>query len=172
MKKSKVESKSVKQNPVEQQTEGNKVLWMICATLFFLSFVVYFNTIGHGFVLDDPLAIELNKNVTSGVAGVGDILKGGYRENNFGGQLYRPVSLVQFAVEWQISPNNPAIHHFFNVFWYAASVVLMFLVLRGWFKGQNILLPTTMAILFALHPIHTEVVLRLFPRNRVLRRSK
>ncbi|MBP6448410.1 MAG: tetratricopeptide repeat protein [Saprospiraceae bacterium] len=168
MKKSKVESKSARQNPVEQQTEGNKVLWMICATLFFLSFVVYFNTIGHGFVLDDPLAIELNKNVTSGVAGVGDILKGGYRENNFGGQLYRPVSLVQFAVEWQISPNNPAIHHFFNVFWYAASVVLMFLVLRGWFKGQNILLPTTMAILFALHPIHTEVVANIKSRDEIM----
>jgi hypothetical protein len=168
MKKSKVESKSARQNSAEQQAKGNKVLWMICATLFFLSFVVYFNTLGHGFVLDDPLAIELNKNVTSGAAGIGDILKGGYRENNFGGQLYRPVSLVQFAVEWQISPNNPAIHHFFNVFWYAASVVLMFLVLRGWFKGQNILLPTTMAILFALHPIHTEVVANIKSRDEIM----
>ena len=167
MKKPKQEIKSVKQI-VENHPKSNKTVLIIGAGLFLISFLVYFNTLGHGFVLDDPLAIELNKNVTSGVSGIDDILKGGYRENNFGGQLYRPVSLIQFAIEWQISPNDPAIHHFFSVFWYALSVVLMFLVLSGWFNGYSILFPFAIALLFALHPIHTEVVANIKSRDEIM----
>ncbi|MBP6448627.1 MAG: DUF1736 domain-containing protein, partial [Saprospiraceae bacterium] len=140
----------------------------ICISLFVFSFLLYINTLGHNFVLDDPLAIELNKNVTSGLSGIIDIFKGGYRENDFGGQLYRPVSLVQFAVEWEISPNNPAIHHFFNVLWYAACVVLVFMVLNQWFYKFNVLLPVVVALLFAAHPIHTEVVANIKSRDEIM----
>jgi len=140
----------------------------ICISLFLFSFLLYINTLGHNFVLDDPLAIELNKNVTSGLSGIIDIFKGGYRENDFGGQLYRPVSLVQFAVEWEISPNNPAIHHFFNVLWYAACVVLVFMVLHQWFYKYNVLLPVAIALLFAAHPIHTEVVANIKSRDEIM----
>ncbi len=141
---------------------------IFAAGLFLFAFLLYANTLGHGFVLDDPLAIELNKNVTSGISGIGDIIKGGYRENNFGGQLYRPISLVQFAIEWTISPNNPSIHHFFNIFWYACSVVLMFLVLRGWFPDKTILLPLIISIIFAAHPLHTEVVANIKSRDEIM----
>jgi len=140
----------------------------ICISLFVFSFLLYINTLGHNFVLDDPLAIELNKNVTSGLSGIIDIFKGGYRENDFGGQLYRPVSLVQFAVEWEISPKNPAIHHFFNVLWYAACVVLVFMVLHQWFYKYNVWLPVVIALLFAAHPIHTEVVANIKSRDEIM----
>ena len=145
-----------------------KKFTFICISLFVFSFLLYINTLGHNFVLDDPLAIELNKNVTSGLSGIVDIFKGGYRENDFGGQLYRPVSLVQFAVEWEISPNNPAIHHFFNVLWYAACVVLVFMVLNQWFYKYNVLLPVVIALLFAAHPIHTEVVANIKSRDEIM----
>ena len=142
--------------------------YLLMFILFACSILIYTNTLGHGFVLDDPLAIELNKHVTSGFSGIIDIIKGGYRENNFGGQLYRPVSLIQFAIEWQLSPNNPFIHHGFNVLWYAVSVVMVFLVISQWFSKQNILFPLIVALLFAVHPVHTEVVANIKSRDEIM----
>ncbi len=161
-----------KQSTTFRQPEGvneNKNVHVVAALIVFaIAFLLYANTLQHGFVLDDPLAIELNKNVTSGIGGIGEIIRGGYRENNFGGQLYRPVSLIQFAIEWQISPNNPFIHHLFNVLWYAASAVLVFVVLSQWFSKNNILLPAIVALLFAAHPIHTEVVANIKSRDEIM----
>ena len=141
---------------------------IISFSLFIFTSLLYLNTLGHEFVLDDPLAIELNKNVTSGLSGIVEICKGGYRENDFGGQLYRPVSLIQFAIEWELSPNNPFIHHLFNILWYSASVVLVFMVLHQWFKKYNVLLPVVIALLFAAHPIHTEVVANIKSRDEIM----
>ena len=163
---------NVKQKPVHKKEPSKQAFPQIniyvALGLFLFAFVLYANTLGHGFVLDDPLAIEFNKNVTSGFSGIGDILKGGYRENNFGGQLYRPVSLIQFAVEWQISPNNPFIHHFFNVLWFGLTVVLMFFVLRQWLPKKNIVLSLATALIFAAHPIHTEVVANIKSRDEIM----
>lgn len=140
----------------------------VYAALFILAFMIYANTLGHGFVLDDPLAISLNKNVTAGLSGIGDIITGGYRENNFGGQLYRPISLIMFAIEWQLSPDNPMIHHFFNVFWYALSVCLVFKVTKNWLPSSNSLIPIVIAAIFAVHPIHTEVVANIKSRDEIM----
>jgi tetratricopeptide (TPR) repeat protein len=136
--------------------------------LFGLTFILYANTLGHGFVLDDPLAIELNKNVTHGFSGILDIIFGGYRENNFGGQLYRPVSLIQFAIEWGISPNNPFIHHLFNILWYCFTVVIAYRVWRLWFKNEHLWIPLLAAIIFAVHPLHTEVVANIKSRDEIM----
>ncbi|MBK9737353.1 MAG: DUF1736 domain-containing protein [Saprospiraceae bacterium] len=141
---------------------------IVISILFVLSGLFYVNTLNHDFVLDDALAIELNENVTQGFSGIIDIIKGGYRENNFGGKLYRPVSLIQFATEWAVSPRNPFIHHFFNVFWFACCVVLIYIVVRQWFNDKNILLPLSIAALFAVHPIHTEVVANIKSRDEIM----
>lgn len=136
--------------------------------LFILALMLYANTLTHQFVLDDPLAIGLNKNVTAGFSGIWDIITGGYRENNFGGQLYRPISLIMFAIEWQLSPNNPMIHHFFNVFWYALSICLVFKVFKNWLPDSGLLIPIVIAVIFAVHPIHTEVVANIKSRDEIM----
>ena len=141
-----------------------KVLSGLC----FFTILLYANTFGHGFVLDDPLAIALNKNVTSGFGGIWDIIAGSYRENNFGGQLYRPVSLIQFAMEWQLSPNNPMIHHVSNVVWYAWTVCLVYWVVKAWLPSSHWTLPVAIAALFAVHPLHTEVVANIKSRDEIM----
>ena len=136
--------------------------------LIVLTFLLYANTIGHGFVLDDPLSIGLNKNVTSGFDGIWNIITGSYRDNNFGGQFYRPISLVLFAIEWKIAPNNPFIHHFFNVFWYALSIVLVYKSFKNWLTDTSFIIPLFIALLFAVHPIHTEVVANIKSRDEIM----
>ena len=139
-----------------------------CIVVFLAACIVYANTLGHGFVLDDPLAIGLNKNVTKGFGGISNLLGGAYRENSLGGQLYRPVALVQFAFEWGLSPDNPFIHHLFNVLWYGLVCVLVYLVIDRWFDGSKKLLAFSVALIFAVHPIHTEVVANIKSRDEIM----
>jgi len=130
--------------------------------------ISYITTLGHGFVLDDPLAIGLNENVTRGFGGIIDIITGGYRANDFGGQLYRPIALIQFAIEWGLSPNNPAIHHFFNILYYLLLVWAVYFLVNKWAGGQKVLLAFGVALVFAVHPLHTEVVANIKSRDEIM----
>jgi tetratricopeptide (TPR) repeat protein len=165
-------AKSIKQaDPTASKKQKNGLLqsnfaWFLGLLIF--AFVLYSPTLGHDFVLDDALSLALNDNVTAGISGIADIITGSYRENNFGGQLYRPISLIQFAIEWHISPNNPLIHHFFNIFWFGLTIGLVFVVLKKWFPTLSILLPLLVALLFAIHPIHTEVVANIKSRDEIM----
>ena len=133
-----------------------------------LAFLLYANTLGHGYVLDDELALGKHPFVPKGFGGLGDILFKSYRENNFGGQLYRPLPLALFAIEWAFAPNNPALNHLMNVLWYALSGAAIFWMLREFWRGQNVLLPLAAAVLFVSHPIHTEVVANIKSRDEIL----
>jgi protein O-mannosyl-transferase len=134
-----------------------------------LSFLVYVNTINYGFVLDDVAVIESNKFVKEGVKGIPDILTTfywkGFWDSNAG--LYRPVSLISFALEYQLSPENPFIHHLFNVLYYVVTCCLLFEVLCRLFKKVDPLFFLFVVLLFIVHPIHTEVVANIKSRDEI-----
>lgn len=135
-----------------------------------VSFILYANTLTHGFVLDDIAVIQENKFVRNGILGVKDILTTfywqGYWNSNSG--LYRPMSLIFFAIEWQLMPNSPFIHHLSNVLFYILNNVLLFTVLRHFFKNYSFWISFIIVILFAVHPIHTEVVANIKSRDEIL----
>ncbi len=143
--------------------------WMIWA-VGIVSFALYANTLAHGFVLDDIAVIQENKFVKNGVLGIKDILTTfywqGYWNSNSG--LYRPMSLVFFAIEWQLMPNSPLIHHFSNVLFYVLNNILLYVVLRHFFKNYSYWITFIIVILFAVHPIHTEVVANIKSRDEIL----
>ena len=67
------------------------------------AFLLYANTLGHGYVLDDDLALALHEHVSKGFGGIVDIFTHPYRANCFGGCLYRPLPLTLFAIEWGLT---------------------------------------------------------------------
>jgi len=142
--------------------------------LFLLAFVLYGNTTGNRFALDDVIVITGNKYTQQGVSGIPDIMThdafiGAYGEAlNLSGGRYRPLSIVMFAVEYQLWGINPAVNHFFNVLFFALSGVLIFLVLRRLLPMQNNWLPLVTAFLFIIHPIHTEAVANIKSRDEIL----
>ena len=126
-----------------------------------LAFLLYANSIGHGFTLDDHPAIDENKVTTMGLAGIPTLAKTDYWYgylDEYRGPIYRPTSLIVFSIVWQFFPNNPHVYHLVNVLTYAATCCLLFLLLCQVFKKQNLLLPFVCALLYTAHPIHTEVV--------------
>ena len=136
----------------------------------FVAFAIYANTFGNDFILDDSNAITENHFVKQGVAGIPDILTTEYRAGYWQarGNLYRPVSLVMFAVEWQLFPNNPFPGHLINVLVYALCALLLFRLLCRLLPGWSVLVPALITLLFVVHPIHTEVVANIKGRDEIV----
>lgn len=142
--------------------------WLPYLLLGGFAFLLYANTLGHGYVLDDDLALKLHNNVNRGLAGIGDIFAAPYREGCFGGCLYRPLTLVTFAIEWAIAPNNPAISHWMNVLWYVGTALLLYNTLLRLLRGRTPVLAFAATLLFVAHPVHTEVVANIKSRDEIL----
>ena len=132
--------------------------------------MLYSNTIKHSYVLDDNSVLAKNSIVTQGLHGIPLIINSSYRSgsNYLTDDLYRPLSQVMFAIEWQISPNNPFLNHFINVLFYAISCLLLFLVLRKYLNNLHIIIPFVITLLYTAHPIHTEVVANIKSRDEIM----
>jgi tetratricopeptide (TPR) repeat protein len=138
--------------------------------LFILAIALYANTLQHGYVLDDSGVFRDNFVVKKGIDGIPTILKTPYRygSSHLSDNLYRPLTLVMFAVEWEISPDNPALSHGINVFFYALTCVVLFLFLQTLFPRGNLLPAIITALLWVFHPVHTEVVANIKSRDEIM----
>ncbi|MCS7035102.1 MAG: tetratricopeptide repeat protein [Saprospiraceae bacterium] len=137
-----------------------------------LAFGLYANTFGHGYALDDPLAITKNDLVQRGLSAIPELFFQHYRAGTEGANasalLYRPLSLITFAIEWSIAPGKPWLGHFVNALWYALTAALAFAALRRLLRGYSALWPVAAVLLFAVHPIHTEAVANIKSRDELL----
>jgi protein O-mannosyl-transferase len=156
--------------------------------LFITAFLLYANTLQHQYALDDAIVITQNMFTTEGVKGIGGILKydtfyGFFKEegkaNLVAGGRYRPFTLIMFAIENQLFGQKPFIGHLFNVLWFAATCVLLYLLLlkllnyynadkKGEQTASNTFIAFAAALLFTVHPIHTEVVANIKGRDEII----
>lgn len=138
--------------------------------IFIFSFILYVNTFQHKWVLDDFGAYKLNLYVTQGFDGFHDIMTKTYRHGSgfYTDNLYRPFSQLMFATEWQLSPDNPGLAHIINTIFYALCCVLLFALLRKLFNQYNRWLPLIITLLYAAHPIHTEVIANIKGRDDIM----
>ncbi len=160
-------------NVAATQTESKKTFTVSTKLVFLLgiiSFLVYANTLGNGYAVDDGSAITDNTIVTRGVSAIPELLYTPYRKgiNLASNDLYRPLSLVMFAVEYQFFGLNPVPGHFMNVLVFCGCVILLFLFLDLLFERKKTAVAFVAALLFALHPIHTEVVANIKSRDELL----
>ncbi|MCB9265219.1 MAG: tetratricopeptide repeat protein [Lewinellaceae bacterium] len=140
--------------------------------LFALSFLLYANTLTHDYALDDAIVIYNNMFVEDGVSGIPGILSkdtfyGFFREEGkaslVAGGRYRPLTLVLFALEVQLFGKTPFVGHLSNGLLYGLTTAVLYLLLLKIFnasegKPQAFFIPLAAGVLFAVHPIHTEVV--------------
>lgn len=116
--------------------------------------------------------------------------------NQLSGGRYRPLSIVTFAIEQQfmgtISEDKvdsvlrqqiaygvkgrqeqkliSAMHvrHVLNVFWYIAGVVVLLYFLRNIVFKSEPVIAFIAALIFTIHPIHTEVVANVKSRDEIM----
>lgn len=135
-----------------------------------LAFLIYTNTLGHDYALDDASAISANYVTKQGVQGIPTIFTKHYRFGywNSPGTLYRPIPLAIFAIEWEIAPDSPGFYHFINVLLYAFTAFLLFWTLCMVIPKYSPVLPFLTTLLFITHPVHVEVVANIKSVDEIL----
>jgi tetratricopeptide (TPR) repeat protein len=147
----------------------NRFLWISATLIFVFSFLIYSNTINHDYALDDTGAIQQNLNVQKGLEGIPDILKMDlWEQSEVRLGYYRPLSLITFAVEYEFFQSAPHVSHFNNVLLFAISCIVLLFVLQALLGNVHQFIPVAITILFAAHPIHTEVVANIKSRDEIL----
>lgn len=158
------------QKPAAAPKRSLSVTAKICIILAAVTLLLYANTLRNGYVLDDSVVTIKNSIVTQGFKGIPELMvtprmKGvGYFKND----NYRPLTLSMFAAEFELFGPNPTVGHFFNIFFFAGCVVLLFLFLDKLFERKKTVVAFIAALLFAVHPIHTEVVSNIKSRDEVM----
>ncbi len=142
--------------------------WKEIGMILAVAIAVYSNTFQHGYVLDDISVVSENRYVNAGLSGLGDIWTTSYRDGywNDSGTLYRPLTLSFFALQWQLAPNSPGFAHIFNVLLYGLLCVVLFFLLRALLQDEKIALYA--ALIFAVIPLHTEVVANIKSLDEIL----
>ena len=146
----------------------NKIIYTVLAVF---CFVLYANTLGHGFALDDAIVLTQNTLVQKGIAGWPEILSkdtffGFFNEEGkaalVAGGRYRPLTLLMFALLHQIFGASPFVFHLLSIIMYALSCCLLFHFLNLLLSSRQIKFSKWVAFLAALffvaHPVHTEAV--------------
>ena len=147
----------------------------------------YVNTLSFGHALDDDIVIVKNIFTEKGISGIPDLLSKdtfhGFfkkKKNLVSGGRYRPLSLVSFAIENEVFGvekddgtfvYNPFWGHLINIIIYSLSCFLtlnlLYLFFKDRFEGINLVVIGGV-LLFALHPLHTEVVANIKGRDELM----
>jgi tetratricopeptide (TPR) repeat protein len=193
MRKSKSNKKNVTSNnevkvKTSIQTTPVETKWRIL--LFVFGFILYVQTINFDYALDDKIVIISNQITTRGFDGVMDHFfydsMDGFWANQYGidvkdldkdalvaGGRYRPLSLVTYAIEYELFGENPWWSHLINALLYGATGWVLFSLLLKLFPighGKKVwqTIPFWATLLFLSHPLHVEVVANIKGRDEVL----
>jgi tetratricopeptide (TPR) repeat protein len=125
------------------------LLILACATL------VYLNCLGNAFVMDDMTLIRSNLSIRQ-FDNIWHILL----------HSYRPLRTLSYAIDYHFWGLNPIGYHISNIVLHALCSVWVYVILRRLIPGVRV--PLYTAILFAVHPIHTDAVTYMSGRRDVL----
>ncbi len=163
--------KSVKTAALNVPFYNSASEYFIPLVLFLLCLVLYGNTVLNQYTLDDEIVTLKNEYIVKGFSAIKDIFdKGslyGWDKTTYV-QQYRPLTLLCFMTEVSVFGLNPHISHFFNLLLFAFTVVILYFFLQKILKNYNTAIILAATLLFAFHPIHTEVVASIKSRDEIL----
>lgn len=149
-------------------TLNHKALVWYYALLCLLTLVLFGNSIGNGYGLDDNLVTNQNPLIKKGFNALPEIFTTNYVNQKDLKFEYRPLVKASYAIEYALFKFRPKVSHFINVVLYALTACLLFYFLAMLLNKQNLWLPLLTAIIFIAHPIHTEPVNNLKSRDEIL----
>ena len=149
--------------------------------IFLFAVAIYFNTLWNNYALDDSVMIWQNKFTLKGLSGIKDLfthdsLTGFWGEKGsqmVSGGRYRPLSLLTFALEVNFFGLNPKISHGVNVLLFASTCILLYHLLLSLIPNKKnspfyLSIPFIATMIYAGHPIHTEVVANIKGRDEIM----
>ncbi len=135
---------------------------MLAAAL--VAALAYLPSLGNRFALDDSPIVENNpaaQSVGAALRAAGDPY---WPERHMAG-LWRPLTILSFGLDWQLSGGSTVMLHATNVALHAGATALLVPVLAAFAPPAAALAG---ALLFAVHPVHVEAVANLVGRSEML----
>jgi protein O-mannosyl-transferase len=161
----------------KQKPQAQKVLktgisdkttyWLFLIILAVFTVGLNINTVKNYYNLDDYHIAKNNPDFEQGIRAIPKIFVTQYASEEDKSYGYRPLIRSSFAIEYQFFGKNPYISHFFNVLFYLVIVLLFYKILRRLLRDYHYLFPFLITLLFAVHPVHTEVVASLKNRDEL-----
>jgi tetratricopeptide (TPR) repeat protein len=114
----------------------------------------------HGFALDDIYHIVENPAVRS--------LEGGFSSFDnpiYPGNLYRPIVILSYSLTYLASGLDPLPFHATNILLHAGCTLVLYALFKNLLGKQA---GFVAALLFAVHPVHVEVVANVSGRTELL----
>ena len=150
--------------------------------LALLGALLYFQTVSFDYTQDDAIVISENMFTTKGVSGIPGLLGhdtfyGYFKDANktrlVSGGRYRPLTPVMFAIEREIAGPEPWFHHLVNAIAYGFLCWVLFGFTRELLTPRltasvALHVAAITAVVFAVHPIHTEVVANIKGRDEII----
>ena len=146
-----------------------------------LGALLYIQTITFDFTQDDAIVISDNMYTTEGISGIPGLLGhdtfyGYFKDANktrlVSGGRYRPLTPVMFAIEREIAGPDPWFHHLMNAVFYGLLCWIVFGFTREFLSARvetklALRIALITALIFAIHPIHTEAVANIKGRDEI-----
>lgn len=133
--------------------------WLAPASVLALGLAAFATSLGNGFAFDDKGILVRNDRVHH-FEGLRY-----FAQSYWPTALYRPATIMGFALQWQIAGGASWVFHLVNLLLYLALVLA---VLR---LARRLLTPGAawlVAALFAVHPVHVEAVANVVGQPEIL----
>ncbi|MFC2172731.1 tetratricopeptide repeat protein [Acidobacteriota bacterium] len=138
---------------------------VMMAVLFVIALGVYGNTISNGFLLDDTFIVEQNPLIQK-ISGIPRLFTLDYWAPHFKRNLYRPLTMTSYALNFVILGPSPTGFHLVNILLHGMITLLVFRLTTSLTDRKG--LAFLAALIFAIHPIHTEAVAGVVGRAELL----
>ena len=154
--------------------------------LLLLAFALNFNTLFNEYAMDDAVVFTNNTLVKKGIKAIPEIFTSdlyygfGKKNIDLAGGRYRPIELAVFAIEYQVFGQNPFVSHLISVLLFVLLIALLYKLLHDHifkefakrtnpFAGrQPPYLAFITCLIYAGHPIHTEVIANVKSRDELI----
>src|SRR3972149_11044740 len=152
---------------VKQTEKGRNLSLIFYIITGITAFIVYANSLGNDFVFDDESVVLGDPTITT-ISNIPKYFTGDQGFHKVIGRYYRPVVSTSYAIDYYIWKYNAFGFHFTNVLIHVINSLLFLKLLLLIFKPaqqasqkKNVINQYTIlfgALIFAIHPIHTEAV--------------
>jgi len=149
------------------KTKKNYKIWLIIVLLTFASIISYANIMRNNFVWDDNVFIKKSYFIKD-FSNITKIFHIDFWEASSRSQkatFYRPLIIASLILDYAVWKDNPFGYHLNNLLFHALTSIILFFIACLFMRRTGAFIT---ALVFAVHPIHTESVTFILGRTDVL----